>query len=209
MRSIADSLERLRLDRVDAVYIHDPDAHFQEALSCAYVALDRLRDEGVIAGIGVGMNRWEMLARFAREARFDMFLIAGRYTLLDQSALLELLPLCVERQIAVVIGGVFNSGILTDPREGATFDYVPAEHAWLEKARRIRDVCERHGVPLKAAALQFPLAHPAVATVLSGSRSVAELLENERMMRHPIPTDLWQDLRAEGLLPAEAPVAAS
>src|SRR5260370_20190108 len=117
------------------------------------------------------MNQWETLARFARDAQFDLILIAGRYTLLDQSALWELLPLCVERGIGVVIGGVYNSGILADPSPSARFDYIPAEPRWVEKALRIQAVCTRYGVPLQAAALQFPLAPPAAVSVLSGARS--------------------------------------
>jgi D-threo-aldose 1-dehydrogenase len=147
-----------------------------------------------------------MPARFAREADFDCFLLAGRYTLLDQRGLAELLPLCVEKRIGIIIGGVYNSGILVNPVPGATFNYRPAETAWLERAQRLQAVCDRHQTPLTAAAIQFPLAHPAVATVLTGVRSVAELEENERMMRFPVPPALWQELKDEGLLPPDAPV---
>lgn len=206
LRSVEESLERLGLDRVDILHIHDPEDHQDEALTGAYRALDRLRREGTIGAVGAGMNYADVLARLAREADFDCFLVAGRYSILDQRALHELLPLCVEKRIAVIIGGVYNSGILADPREGATFNYEPADGPWLEKARRLRAVCDRHQVPLKAAAIQFPLAHPAVASVLTGVRSVAELEENVRMFRFPIPADLWQELRTEGLLPEEAPI---
>jgi D-threo-aldose 1-dehydrogenase len=206
MRSVEESLTRLGLDRVDMLLIHDPDDHYEQALSGAYVALDKLRREGVVAAIGAGMNQAEMLARFAREADFDCFLCAGRYTLLDHAALKELLPVCVEKQISIIIGGVYNSGILTDPRPGALFNYKPAEPDWLGRAQRLKAVCDRHNTPLKAAAIQFPAAHPAIATVLTGVRSVAELEENERMFRFEIPADLWRDLRAEGLLPEAAPV---
>jgi D-threo-aldose 1-dehydrogenase len=206
MRSVEESLERLGLDRIDVLLIHDPDDHYEPAISEAYRALDTLRSEGTIGALGAGMNQAEMLARFAREGDFDCFLVAGRYTLLDQAALVELLPLCVEKRIAIIIGGVYNSGILAGPREGATFNYEPAARHWLERARRLEAVCDRHGVPLKAAAIQFPLAHPAVVTVLTGARSVAELEENVRMFRTEIPPALWQELRAEDLLPDEAPV---
>lgn len=206
MRSVEESLERIGLDRVDMLMIHDPDDSYEEALNGAYVAIDKLRREGVVRAIGVGMNQAEMLARFAREADFDCFLLAGRYTLLDQAALGELLPLCVEKQISIVIGGVYNSGILTNPRPGATFNYRPADAAWLERAQRLQQVCERYETPLMAAAIQFPLAHPAVATVLTGVRSVQEIDENERMFRFPIPVELWRDLRAQGLLPEAAPI---
>jgi len=205
LRSVAESLGRLGLDRVDVLHIHDPDEHYEEALAGAYRALDRLRAEGTIGAVGAGMNRAEMLVRFAREAEFDCFLVAGRYTLLDQSALAELLPLCLERGVAVILGGVYNSGILAEPRPGATYDYSVAPPQLLERARRIAGVCERHDVPLKAAALQFPLAHPAVTSLLLGARSVAELEENLTLLRIELPAELWTELRRERLLPAEAP----
>ena len=207
MRSFEDSLKRLGVDRVDVLHIHDPDNHFDQAVSTAYNALDKLRSEGTIKALGSGMNQAEMLARFARERDFDCFLVAGRYTLLDQAALPELLPICEQKKIAIIIGGVYNSGILanlgTPDRE--TFNYQPADQMWVDKARKIIAVCQRHGVPIQAAALQFPLAHPAVATVLTGARTTEELDQNVAFMRQPIPADLWQELKSEGLLPAEAP----
>jgi D-threo-aldose 1-dehydrogenase len=208
MRSIEASLSRLGLDRVDSLLIHDPDDYYDEAMAGAYVALAKLRREGVVGAIGAGMNQAEMLARFARDADFDCFLLAGRYTLLDQAGLTELLPLCVEKRIAVIIGGVYNSGILTDPKPGATFNYQPADARWLAKAQRIKQICERFNTPLPAAALQFPAAHPAIATILTGVRSVGEIEENARLFRFPIPAGLWEELKATGLLPAEAPVPA-
>jgi D-threo-aldose 1-dehydrogenase len=206
LRSVEESLERLGLDRVDILHVHDPEEDPDAALAGAYPALDRLRREGVIAAVGAGANEPEVLLRFCREADFDCFLLAGRYTLLDQSALPELLPLCVERGIAVIVGGVYNSGILADPRPGAPFDYQPAPPHWLERAQRLQAVCERHGVPLMAAAIQFPLAHPAVASVLVGARSVAEVEQNLELLRLPLPAELWEELRSERLLPEEAPV---
>jgi len=205
MRSVEESLERLQLDRVDMLLLHDPDFYFKEAMTGAYRAIERLRGEGTVGAIGVGMNQSTMLARFAREADFDCFLVAGRYTLLDQTALGDLLPICEERGSSVIIGGVYNSGILADPRPGSHFNYEPATQAWLEKALLIKAVCDRHDVPLKAAAIQFPLGHPAVATILAGSRSVAEVEENAAMLRHPIPDDLWAELRHEGLIGADVP----
>ena len=205
MRSVEESLERLGLDRVDVLHVHDPDDHYDEALEGAYRALDRLRSEGTIGAVGAGMNQVEMPLRFAREADFDCFLLAGRYTLLDQSALPELLPLCLEREIAVILGGVYNSGILADPRPGGTYDYSVAPPELLERARAIEAVCARHDVPLKAAAIQFPLANPAVTSLLVGARSVAELDENLDLLRREIPGEVWEDLRTEGLLPEEAP----
>lgn len=206
LRSVDESLERLRLDRIDVVHVHDPDDHYEAALTQAYPALDRLRGEGAIGAIGAGMNQVEMLVRFAREADFDCFLVAGRYTLLDQTALPQLLPLCRERNIAVIVGGVYNSGILVDPKPGATFDYRPALPSWLERAQKLRAICDRHAVPLMAAAIQFPLAHPAVASLLVGARSKTELEENLDLLALPIPAELWTELRSEGLLPEEAPV---
>jgi D-threo-aldose 1-dehydrogenase len=207
MRSVEESLERLGMDRIDVLLIHDPDDHFDQAVGGAYKALDKLRSEGTIKALGSGMNQAEMLARFARDLDFDCFLVAGRYTLLDQAALPELLPICEERKIAIIIGGVYNSGILAnlDNLERATFNYQPAEQRWLDKAREIKIVCDRHNVPIQAAALQFPLAHPAVAVVLTGARSVDELDQNLAFMRQPIPADLWAELKSVGLLPAEAP----
>jgi D-threo-aldose 1-dehydrogenase len=205
MRSVDESLERLQLERIDILHIHDPDNHFEEALHGAYRALDRLRSEGVIRAVGAGMNQAEMLVSFAREGNFDCFLLAGRYTLLDQVAIKELLPLCVERGIAIIAAGVYNSGILADPKPGARYNYVPAPQELLERARRIRAVCDRHGVPLKAAAIQFPPAHPAVGCVVVGCRSVAQLDESREMFELEIPPVLWQDLRAEGLLQKGVP----
>jgi D-threo-aldose 1-dehydrogenase len=210
MRSFEESLERLGVDRIDVLHIHDPDNHYDQAIDGAYKALDKLRSEGTIKAVGAGMNQAEMLARFAREGDFDCFLVAGRYTLLDQAALPELLPICEQKKIAIVIGGVYNSGILAnlDNLERATFNYQPAEQKWLDKARQIKAVCDRHAVPIQAAALQFPLAHPAVAVVLTGARSVEELDQNLAFMRRPIPSDLWAELKSTGLLPAEAPTPA-
>jgi D-threo-aldose 1-dehydrogenase len=208
MRSLEESLDRLGLARADIVHIHDPDTHFHEAVSGAYRALDRLRREGTIGAVGVGMNQAEMLVQFARRVDLDCILLAGRYTLLDQTGLRELLPLCVERKIAVIAGGVYNSGVLADPRPGARFDYIPADGQMVERAQRLEAVCRRHAVPLKAAALQFPLGHPAVTAVVIGARSAAELDENLRMFRHEIPRGLWDELRAERLIPSTAPIPA-
>jgi D-threo-aldose 1-dehydrogenase len=198
VRSLEESLERLGLDRVDVVYIHDPDDHFEEALAGAYPAIERFRGEGVVQAIGVGMNQSAMLARFARETDVDCLLLAGRYTLLDTSALDELLPLCLERGIAVVAGGVFNSGVLAG---NAHYDYAPAEPAVLARVSRLADICARWGVPLSAAAMQFPLSHPAVACVLVGCSSSAEVDEDVALFELDVPAKLWEELQTEGLLP--------
>ncbi|MDF2735402.1 MAG: L-fuco-beta-pyranose dehydrogenase [Chloroflexota bacterium] len=205
-RSLEESLERLGLDRIEIAFIHDPDDHWPTAIGEAWPALERLRSEGVVRAVGAGMNQSAMLARFARETDMDVLLVANRYTLLDQGALDELLPVCVERDIAVLVGGVMNSGVLADPRPGSRFDYAPAPPEILERARRLGDVCARHGVPLRAAAMQFPLAHPAVVSLVAGVRTPAHLDEYPAMLAHPISPDLWAELRAEGLLAADAPV---
>ena len=207
MRTFAGSLERLNLSYVDILNIHDPDDHWKEAIEIVYPALHKLRAEGVVRAIGVGMNQAEMLARFAREGDFDCLLVAGRYTLIDHTALRDLLPVCQSRKISVVIGGPYNSGILaTGVRPGATYNYVDASPAVIEKVAAIEAVCERHHVPLPAAALQFPMAHPAVAAIIPGARSPAEVERNVELLELPIPKDFWEELRHLNLLPREAPV---
>lgn len=210
MRLFEASLKRTGLDRIDVMLIHDPDDYMEEAISGTYRALHELRSQGVIKGIGAGMNFGHKLAWLAERGDFDCFLLAGRYTLLDQSALDDLLPIADRQGIAIYIGGPFNSGILANPyAENATFNYEPAASAWLQKARQIDGVCQRYGVPLKAAALQFPLGHPAVVSILSGARSIGELEENLAAFRHAIPVALWDDLRSEGLIDERAPTPGS
>ncbi|MER7563600.1 aldo/keto reductase [Streptomyces sp. NPDC097941] len=204
-RTLEASLERLGLDRVDVVYLHDPDDHADEAFREGYPALEKLRSEGVVGAIGAGMNQAGMLTRFVRETDVDVVLCAGRYTLLDQSACTELLPAAVERGVSVVIGGPFNSGLLADPRPGATYDYAQAPGDLLERALRMREVAERHGISLRAAALAFCAAHPAVASVLVGARSAAEVRDAADRFATPVPPDFWQELRDTGLLTTEEP----
>ncbi|MFC5916898.1 aldo/keto reductase [Streptomyces pulveraceus] len=199
-RSIEDSLERLGLDRIDIVYLHDPDDHAETAFHEAYPELEKLRAQGVVGAIGAGMNQTAMLTRFVRDTDVDVVLCAGRYTLLDQSALNGLLPEAAARGRSVVVGGVFNSGLLADPRPGATYDYTAAPLSLLDRALRIKAVTEGHGVPLRAAALHYPLAHPAVAGVLVGTRSPDEVRDAAALLRREIPDELWDELRAEGLL---------
>ena len=206
-RSLDESLARLGLDRIDVALVHDPDNHEREAAEYALPALAELRDQGVVRAIGAGMNQAEMLTRFVRELDLDLVLIAGRYSLLDQGALAELLPACIERGVAVVIGGVFNSGLLADPRPGATFDYAPAPPELVERAGRLQAVCARHGVPLRAAALAFPFGHPAVASVLVGARTAAEVQDAVVMLGRPVPAELWAELVAEDLLPGHVPTS--
>lgn len=207
-RSIDESLSRLGVDRIDIALIHDPDTHWEVAIREAFPALARLREQGVVRAIGVGMNQAAMLARFAREGDFDVFLAASRYTLLDQSALDELLPLCLERGVAVLCAGVMNTGLLAEPRPGARYDYGTAPPALIERAQRLGAVCARHGVALRDAAIQFPLAHPAIISLITGVRSIRHLEEYPAAMARPIPDLLWTELQAEGLIRADAPVPA-
>jgi D-threo-aldose 1-dehydrogenase len=152
------------------------------------------------------MNQTVALETFARETDPDLFLLAGRYTLLEQGALDTFLPLCAERGIAVIAGGAYNSGLLADPSPGTHYNYLPAPQQLIERAQQLRAVCTRHDVPLKAAAIQFPAAHPVVAAVLTGARRDTELSENIALFDLPIPAELWDDLRAAGLLDERAPV---
>ena len=207
MRSLDESLERLKLDRVDIAYIHDPDNSYEQAIGETYPTLADLRSRGVVKAIGAGMNQWQLLSRFAQDGEFDCFLLAGRYTLLDQSALPELMPLCERKGISIVLGGPYNSGILaSDLSPGTRYDYATAPPEVLERARHIKSVCDRHGVSLKAAALQFGLAHPAVVATIPGAKSAVEVEENLHSAGHHIPSDLWAELRHEGLIPDNAPV---
>jgi aryl-alcohol dehydrogenase-like predicted oxidoreductase len=204
-RSLAESLDRLGLDRVDVLHVHDPDAHAAQALAGALPELLRLRAEGSISAVGVGMNQTSVLAELVRAADVDCVLLAGRYTLLDQSGLGELLPLCASRGVAVIAGGVFNSGLLADPRPGARFDYRPADADRLAPALALQEACDRHGVPLAAAALQFPLGHPAVATVVAGARSPEEMATDVELFDLEIPGALWADLKRRGLMAEDVP----
>lgn len=219
LRSLEDSLQRLGLARIDIVYIHDVnpkyagealESRYRQAMDGAYRALDRLRAEGVVGAIGVGVNDVEVLMRFARDGDFDVFMLAGRYTLLDTTALPRLLPLCVARGIAVTLAAPLASGILaTGAVPGAKFWYADAPAEVLDRVRRIEAVCGRHHVPLRAAALQFPFSHPALFSVVAGMRSAQEVVENAEAMRLPIPADLWHELRAERLIDTDAPTPAN
>ncbi|WP_405915399.1 aldo/keto reductase [Streptomyces sp. NBC_00728] len=205
-RSLDASLERLGLDRVDVVYLHDPDDHAEQAFREGYPALEELRSQGVVGAIGAGMNQTGMLTRFVRDTDVDVVLCAGRYTLLDHGALTELLPAAQDRGTSVVIGGAFNSGLLADPGPGATYNYAAAPDELISRALRLKAVAERHGTTLRAAALAFPAAHPAVVSVLAGARSAAEVRDCARSFATPVPPDLWRELHAEGLLPDAAPL---
>lgn len=203
LRSLEESLGRLGLDRVDILYLHDPDQHWEQASKEAVPALIELRDQGVIGAFGVGMNQAEMPARFIRECDIDMVMLAGRYTLLEQEALNDLLPLAEERGVGIVIAGVYNSGLLAvdRPDSAAKYNYEAAPDSLVARAGLLADVCERHGVTLPEAALAYPLMHPAVVSVVVGMRSGEQVDGNVRRYTTEIPPDLWTDLATEGLIP--------
>ncbi|WP_226925219.1 aldo/keto reductase [Georgenia thermotolerans] len=195
-RSLEQSLGRLRLDRVDVLYVHDPEDHLEQALGEAAPELARLRAEGVITGYGVGTNFADVALAFLRETDADRFMIAGRYSLLDRRAERTLLPACADKGVRLVVAGVLNSGLLADPRPGAPFDYAPAPDWLVAAARRMQAVCEAHGVPLRAAALQFPTRHPAVAAVVSGAGTAEQVHDVRAQLDVEIPAELWAELDA-------------
>ncbi|MEO1091741.1 MAG: aldo/keto reductase [Pseudomonadota bacterium] len=217
-RSLEQSLERLGLDHVDILLCHDVDVfthgslqesdrRIGEFMDGGYRAFTDLRGQGTVEAIGAGINEWEVAEKLARAGDFDVFLLAGRYTLLEQEALESFLPLCVERGIGIMLGGPYNSGILATGAKGeAYYNYFPAEPEIRHRVNRIDGVCHSHGVTLAQAALQFPLAHPSVFTVIPGAKTPAEVVQNVATLTAPIPEDLWQDLRSEGLLHPLAPV---
>ncbi|MGH3202797.1 MAG: aldo/keto reductase [Streptosporangiaceae bacterium] len=194
LRSLDDSLRRLRLDRADIALIHDPDDQMAEALDGAYPALARLRADGTVGAIGVGVNSASVAEWFVTRCDLDCVLVAGRYTLLDDSAAASLFPLCLARGVAVLAAGVFNSGILADPADGARYDYAQAAPGVLARARRIAQVCARYDVPVAAAALRYVLRHPAVTAAVVGARTPQEIRADAGYLRLPIPDTLWADL---------------
>ena len=194
LRSIDESLARLGVDRLDVVHVHDPDDHEDDALHGAFPTLIELREQNVIGAVGCGMNQWQMLDRFVERVDLDCVLLAGRYTLLDHSGAHRLLPHCAQRGVGVIIGGVFNSGLLVDPDNSPTYDYTPAPAHLVTRARTMRDICNRHGVSLAAAALQFALANPVVTSIVIGARSPDELRADLADADTEIPTDLWTAL---------------
>ena len=220
LRSIEDSLQRLDSSRLDVVYIHDIDRathgeaqplRFRQAMTGAVPALTELREQGVIDGFGLGVNDWQVCVEALDHADMDLLLLAGRYTLLDQTALPQLLPLCERRGVGIVVGGPYNSGILATgarPRDGSVphFNYAPASPDMIARVAAMEALCAEFGVPLRAAALQFPRGHPAVVTVIPGARSIAELDENLALADWPIAAEFWQVLRERGLICAAAPL---
>jgi D-threo-aldose 1-dehydrogenase len=218
MRAFEDSLQRMALEHVDILFIHDIDvftrgaeqpAVFEQAMDGCWKALEKLRREKLVKAIGVGVNEWQVCHAALKRRDFDCFLLAGRYTLLEQEALDEFLPLCVERGAAVVVGGGFNSGILaTGARPGAKYNYSPAPDHIMNRVAAIEEVCRAHDVPLPAAALQFVVAHPAVACFCAGTRTPQQLAQNIEWIGRPIPAGFWTDLKHKGLLREDAPVPA-
>ncbi len=217
LRAFEQSLERLGADRVDILYVHDIDisnhgsqaaldAKLAEFMAGGYRALARLRDEGVVRAIGGGVNEWEPCQWLAERGEFDLFLLAGRYTLLEQEALTSFLPLAAKQGVGIVIGGPYNSGVLaTGPKPGAFYNYAPAPPEILARVGRIEAVCARHGVKLAEAAFRFPLLHPSVVSVIPGGATPAELAANVKAASAVIPADLWAELKAEGLMREDAP----
>jgi D-threo-aldose 1-dehydrogenase len=199
-RSLDASLARLGLDRVDVVFLHDPDDHVDQAIAEAYPALERWRAEGVVGAIGVGMNQNAVPLRFVSDTDIDAVLLAGRWTLLDQSGLAELLPACTAGGVSVVVGGVFNSDVLANPHGRPHFNYGAAPDDVVSRALEMESLCRAAGVDLLQAALMFPFLHPAVASVLVGARSVAELTADVEAARAPLPYGLWSTLLDAGLL---------
>ncbi|RTM13955.1 MAG: aldo/keto reductase [Bradyrhizobiaceae bacterium] len=206
MRSVEESLGRLGLDRVDVLLVHDPDDHYDEAVSGAFRALQRLRENGTVKAIGAGMNQSEMLVRFAEAVPVDCFLLAGRYTLLDQGALDALFPLCTAKSIGILLGGIYNSGILANPHTGAKFNYQDADASLVARVLELDALCRKHGTELKAAALQFCMSNPAVTVAVMGARNAAEVSDNIAMSEKPVPATFWQELRARNLVDARAPL---
>lgn len=215
-RSVEDSLQRLGLSHLDVVYIHDcaVDCHgdnypqvLRQVVDAALPELRRMQAEGLVGKIGLGVNDVQVCLDVLAEADLDVLMLAGRYSLLDHSALADLLPLCSARGVRIALGGVFNSGILaTGARSGqAFFNYAPAAPEWMDRTQHIEAICEAHGVPLRAAALQFPMAHPAIEIIMLGAGSTAHWQDAISMLQHPIPPAFWQALRSAGLLPDNSP----
>ncbi len=193
-RSLKDSLERLGLDSIDIVFVHDPDNHADVAIKEAYPALAKMRDQGIVKAIGIGMNQSAIPTRFVKETDIDIVLLAGRYTLLDQSGAKDLLPAALAKGVSVLAAGVYNSGILANPVKGATYDYAPARDEIVARAKMISDILQEQGVSLSRAALQYPLRHPAIKALLVGSRSAAEVDANVAAFNDVVPESVWDAL---------------
>jgi D-threo-aldose 1-dehydrogenase len=199
-KSFEASLTRLGVDHIDILYIHDPENHMDQAIGEAYPELDKMRSEGLVKSIGAGINYSDLATRFVLETDIDVLLIAGRYTLLEQTAQKDLLPAALKRNVSILAAGVFNSGVLVDPRAGATYDYAEAPTEIVNHAKALHEAIKPFGVPVSAVGLQFPLRHPAVKAIITGVRSSDELLANLTDFEKEIPEELWSDLQAQGLI---------
>ncbi|MFF0511113.1 aldo/keto reductase [Streptomyces sp. Tu 4128] len=211
MRSVEDSLERLGLDRIDVLHVHDPDEDFPVAVSEAYRALAELRARGTIGAVSIGVNHAPVAARYLKEVAApgpDCVLLAGRYNLLDQSGLDEVFPLCASKGIAVMVAGVYQSGLLADPRPGAPHGYATVPGELAGRVAAWHSVCRDFGVPPTAAAVQFPFGHPVVTSVVVGARTADEVDDTARVLAHPVPTEFWTSARSAGLLPPGVPTPA-
>ena len=208
LRSLDESLKRLKLDRVDIVHMHDPDNHLEQALTEAYPVLDDLRRQGVVGMIGTGVNYWQLAQEIMRRTNIDCLLLAGRYTLLEQTSL-GFLAECKQRGVRVFLGGVYNSGILaTGAVPGAKYQYANAPEALLQRVRVLEELCAEHSISLRAAAVQFALAHPAITSLMIGAQSAEEYGQTLAAAREPVPSAFWQALRDRGLIDLNAPVPA-
>jgi len=218
MRSVEDSLQRLGTHRIDVLLIHDvdrwthgsqeaSDRRMKEVLEGGYKAMAKLRDSGAVGAIGAGLNEWDTCQKLAEASDLDCFLLAGRYSLLEQESLKTFLPLCQKRGIGIFLGGPYNTGILaTGAVAGAMYNYAPAKPDILERVHKLEAVCQRHKVTLASAALQFPLAHPVVCSVIPGAKTAAEVKRNIATVEAPIPKDFWAELKREKLIAEEAPL---
>lgn len=202
LRSVDDSLDRLGVDRIDVLFVHDPDEHYREALDSAFPALEELRSQGIIRSYGAGMNQSAMLTRFIENTDLDIVMLAGRYSLLDRSGLSDVLPAALERGVSIASAGVFNSGLLaTDrPTPDAHYDYAPASGELVARVNAIADIAEAHGFTVPELAAQFPLRHPAVSTVVLGARSAAQVERNARLLARQAPEEIWSELAEAGLV---------
>lgn len=199
-RSFEESLERMKLDQIDIVLIHDPENHMDQAINQAYSELEKIKNEGLVKSIGVGINFSDLATRFVEETDIDVLLIAGRFTLLDQTALKDLLPTALRRNVSILAAGVFNSGLLVDPNPGSTFEYQEASSEMVNHARAIHKAIAPFAVPVSAVGLQFPLRHPSVKAILTGARDSRELNSNLNDFDLELPVEIWSELETQGLI---------
>ncbi|MDT5083254.1 MAG: D-threo-aldose 1-dehydrogenase [Mycobacterium sp.] len=219
MRAVEQSMQRMLTDHFDVLFIHDCDRYthgsaapelFHQAIVSAFPALESLREQQVVKAIGFGINETDLMIEAIKSTDVDVCLLAGRYTLLEQEPLDELFPICEQQGVGIVLGGVYNSGVLaTGPISGARFNYAPADANILARARQLQDVCRRHNVPLAAVALQFAYAHPMVVSACIGARDEKQQTRNAELFESSVPGELWDDLRAADLIRSDAPIPQS